>query len=142
MVEATLLLSAINWSWHCFLDPDIDNHYSSSITILGGDDKTNILNEDYHVVHHQCPGAHWSTHPTKFEKHRAEYAANKATIFNNTHAIEIYFFAILKKYDLFAERSEDFGGTMTYDDKLEQVKLRLQTYEWGPMSAKGTAKVH
>jgi hypothetical protein len=40
-------------SWHSFLDPKQDNVYASSITIFGGDEKTNILNEDYHVVHHQ-----------------------------------------------------------------------------------------
>jgi hypothetical protein len=34
----------------------------------------------------------------------------QATIFNKTHAIEIFFFAILKKYDLFAERFEDLSG--------------------------------
>ena len=61
--ESALLLSAINWAWHCFLDPDADNDYASSITIFDGDERTNILNEDFHVVHHKYPGAHWALHP-------------------------------------------------------------------------------
>ena len=57
LFEAGVLLSAINWAWHAFLDPDTTNNYASSVTIFEGCPlRTNILNEDYHVVHHQYPG--------------------------------------------------------------------------------------
>ena len=52
-LEQSLMLSGINWVWHAFLDPeDVENEYVASITILGG--TINVLNEDSHVVHHQC----------------------------------------------------------------------------------------
>lgn len=129
--ESILLLSCINWSWHCFLDPDINNVYASSITILEGESNTNILNEDYHVVHHQYPGAHWTQHPILYAKHKQDYIDKKATIFLKTHAMEIFFFAILQKYDLFADKWVDLSGTMTRQDKEDLIKTRLRTVSWG-----------
>jgi hypothetical protein len=95
-VESATLLSAINWAWHCFVDRDSTNVYASSVTIYEGEERTNILNEDFHVVHHQYPGAHWSDHPALYKKHYSEYVANRATCFKKTHAVEIFFMAILK----------------------------------------------
>lgn len=52
LVEANILLSAVNYTWHAFIDPeDHDNDYVNSTTILDGLNFT--LNEEYHVVHHQ-----------------------------------------------------------------------------------------
>jgi len=131
ILEASLLLSAINWAWHCFVDPDADNMYAYSVTIFGGRPETNILNEDYHVVHHQYPGAHWTEHPRLFEKHKEEYKANQATIFNDVHAIEIFFLAILKQYNVFAEKFVDMSNEMTMAQKEQLIKTRLRTCTWG-----------
>jgi len=136
LVESSLLLSAINWAWHCFLDPDTSNVYASSITIFDGDDKTNILNEDYHVVHHQYPGAHWSTHPKMYKKHEHEYVANKATCFHKTHAMEIFFLAILKQYGEFADRFVDLSGEMSRAEIEKLLKTRLRTCSWGDLTNK------
>jgi fatty acid desaturase len=55
VLENILLLACINWAWHAFNDLDDPmNEYISSLTILNG--PMNVLNEDYHVVHHQYPG--------------------------------------------------------------------------------------
>jgi len=131
LIEACLLLSAINWSWHSFLDPDTTNIYAYSVTIFDGEENTNILNEDYHVVHHQYPGAHWTKHPALFEKHKQDYINNKATCFRQTHAMEIFFFAILKKYDLFADKFVDLSGEMSRDEIEALIKTRLRTCSWG-----------
>jgi hypothetical protein len=136
MVESMLLLSAINWAWHCFLDPDTQNVYAYSVTIFEGEENTNILNEDYHVVHHQYPGAHWSKHPSLFEKHKEEYATNKATIFKQTHAIEIFFLAILKQYDVFADKFVDLSGEMSREEIVALIKTRLRTCSWGEFANK------
>lgn len=118
------------------VSPDTTNIYASSITIFDGDDKTNILNEDYHVVHHQYPGAHWSTHPKMYEKHSEEYKTNLATCFHNTHAMEIFFLAILGKYGEFADRFVDVSGTMSREEIEELIKTRLRTCSWGEMQNK------
>ena len=55
VAEAGILLAAVNWSWHAFLEPsDPENEYVQSITILDG--AINVLEEDFHVVHHQVCG--------------------------------------------------------------------------------------
>lgn len=131
LVEAGLLLSAINWAWHCFVDPDENNFFAYSITIFDGLPNTNILNEDYHVVHHQYPAVHWSEHPRLYEKHKQEYIDNQATIFRGTHAMEVFFLAILKQYDVFAEKFVDLNDKMTHEQKLQLVKTRIQTCTWG-----------
>jgi hypothetical protein len=52
LFENCILLSAVNWTWHAFIDPtNPENEYVNSITIFDG--QINVLNEDYHVVHHQ-----------------------------------------------------------------------------------------
>jgi hypothetical protein len=52
LVEGNILLSAVNYTWHAFIDPtNHDNDYVNSVTILDGLNFT--LDEEYHVVHHQ-----------------------------------------------------------------------------------------
>lgn len=49
--ENFFILSAINWAWHAFIDDEEpENEYINSVTIVEG--VFNVLNEDYHVVHH------------------------------------------------------------------------------------------
>lgn len=131
ILEASLLLSAINWAWHCFVDPDADNVYAYSVTIFNGFPYSNILNEDYHVVHHQYPGAHWTEHPRLFEKHKEEYVSNQATIFDGMHAIEIFFVAVFRQYHIFAEKFVDLSNTLTMEQKEQLIKTRLRTCTWG-----------
>ena len=52
LIEGNILLSAVNYTWHAFIDPnDHDDDYVNSVTILEGLNFT--LDEEYHVVHHQ-----------------------------------------------------------------------------------------
>merc|ERR1711988_1883637 len=60
-LENVVLLACVNWSWHAFNNPnDPEDEYVGSVTILDG--PINVLNEDFHVVHHQYPGEHWTKH--------------------------------------------------------------------------------
>ena len=59
MIEGNILLAAVNYTWHAFIDPqDHDNDYVNSVTILNGLNFT--LSEEYHVVHHQVRAMLWS----------------------------------------------------------------------------------
>lgn len=56
LIEGNILLSAVNYTWHAFIDPnDHDNDYVNSVTIIDGLNFT--LDEEYHVVHHQVRAA-------------------------------------------------------------------------------------
>lgn len=131
LMEASLLLSAINWAWHSFLDKDTTNVFAHSITIFNGPITSNVLNEDYHVVHHQYPGAHWTTHPALYEKHKQEYIDNIATCFDNTHAMELFFLAVAQQYEILADKFVDVTGKMSREEIVALIKTRLRTCSWG-----------
>lgn len=134
--EAGVLLAAVNWSWHAFLDPnDPENEYVQSITILDG--AINVLNEDFHVVHHQFPGAHWTDHPSHRDKVWAEYIENRASCFRRTHAFEIFGMSVARDYDALAKKfvdlyGEKHGCPMTHEERVTLIKQRLRGCWWGP----------
>jgi len=130
--EAMVLLSTFNWAWHVFLDPlDPDNEYASSITVLDG--PVNVLNEDYHLVHHQTPGAHWTQHPELYEKKKAGYVVNRASILRGTHALELFFLALLGEHKKLAGMWVDLTGEMTMEEKEQLVVARMRAVTWGPL---------
>jgi len=136
LLENVLLLSVVNWSWHCFLDPDNpENDYVLSWTALDG--PINVLNEDYHVVHHQYPTAHWSKHPELYEKHIDDYEKNRASIFRGTHVFELFFLVILNNYDELARKFVDLSGKMSFEEKVELMKARLRFCSWGHNKSAG-----
>lgn len=136
--ENILLLAAVNWCWHAFEDPDPSkphDDYVGSLTILDG--PINVLNEDYHVVHHQYPNAHWTTHPDKLRKHWPEYAKHQASVFIGTHAFELFGMIVSKDYDAIADRFVDLRGEkegrpMTKEEKVALMKARLRCCTWSP----------
>lgn len=135
--EAGLLLAAVNWSWHAFLDPaDPENEYVQSITILDG--PINVLNEDAHVVHHQYPGAHWTDHPQHQSKQWPKYIEFEASTFRHTHAFEIFGMVVARDYDALARKFVDLQGDsgtarpLTHDERVSLIQHRLRGCWWGP----------
>ena len=128
-LEASFLLAIVNWSWHAFIDPENPkNEYVLSITILDG--TYNILNEDYHVVHHKYPSAHWSNHQQLYLRDIENYKKNKAIIFKNIHAFQLFIYIMLKRYDWLSDHFIDISDSYkTKDDKIEMLKSRLK-YKW------------
>jgi hypothetical protein len=158
LLEQTILLAVVNWSWHAFLDPeDPANEFVASLTILEG--RINVLEEDYHVVHHQYPGAHWTTHPELYAKHKNEYvgaAKKQGSVFRHTHAFEIFFLIILRDYRKLAEKFVDMrspegqkiagvsggagdagwggGVTLTHTEKEQLLKVRKKIWKMSKYS--------
>jgi len=132
ILEQTILLSCVMWSWHGFLDiDDPEDGFVGSVTIQDG--PINVLNEDYHVVHHQYPGAHWETNPSLYQKHidRGEYKNAIATVLKNTHAFEICVLILLRKYDVLTDKFVDLSGTLTRDEIHELIIARVRMCWWG-----------
>lgn len=125
LLSSIIFLAAINYTWHAWTDPsEPKNIYKNSITVLNG--HYNVYNEDYHVEHHKRPQTHWEEYPINYEKHREEYASNRAIIFDNTQAFEIFFWLLFGAYDKMADHMVDLNGDMTTEDKIALLKQRLQ----------------
>eukprot|EP01083_Nonionella_stella_P313375 1124707_1 len=125
--EGLIFLSGVNWAWHMFVDPtDHHNEFVGSITLLNG--PGNVLHEDYHVVHHQYPAHHWSTHPRLFEKRKTEYYKNNASVFQQTHAMEIFFYGITRQYDKIAQKYDKsfLPKSMTRTQLVDLIKCRVR----------------
>merc|ERR1711879_415782 len=81
-IESVVFFGGISYLWHAWCEPgDINNPYIDSVTIVNG--KDNIFNEDFHVVHHTKPMAHWTDYPTLYKDSIAEYEKYNATIFTD-----------------------------------------------------------
>lgn len=144
-MEASVALCAISYMWHAFVEEtDPENQYVNSVTILNGHD--NVWNEDYHVVHHHAPNTHWTDAPAHFEKHRADYAACNATIFQDTEEGKLLQCLFEKDWDTLAKHFVDLNGKMTHEEKKALIVKRLsyvvgergrtgRRTEWGATSS-------
>jgi len=132
LIEANILLSIVNFVWHAFMDPaDPTNDYVVSTTIIEGLNFT--LKEEYHVVHHQYAGVHWTKHPELFEKHKADYKKYKGTLFHKQNLFEIFGMMVSKDYEKLASfwYGEFVGLKMAPQEVAAMLKERLQyTGSW------------
>jgi fatty acid desaturase len=124
-VSCIFLLAAINYTWHAWTDAnEPKNIYKNSITILKG--QYNVFNEDYHVEHHKRPQTHWREYPINFEKHMDEYKANRAVVFQDTQAFEVFFLILFRDFEKMADKFVDLNGDMSREDIIALLKTRLQ----------------
>mmetsp|Transcript_29057 Transcript_29057/g.68300 ORF Transcript_29057/g.68300 Transcript_29057/m.68300 type:complete len:531 (-) Transcript_29057:120-1712(-) len=133
LIEGNILLGAVNYTWHAFIDPnDHDNDYVNSVTILNGLNFT--LNEEYHVVHHQHGGVHWSRNKELYEKHIDEYKKHTATVFKDCNLFVIWGMIVAKDYDglvdNFVQYEEDESKKLSREELAQLLKERLQCTTW------------
>ncbi|CAJ1364970.1 unnamed protein product [Effrenium voratum] len=124
-LEGMILLCAISYLWHAFVEEsDPGNQYVNSVTILDGHDNT--FNEDYHVVHHHSPSTHWTDAPAHFEKHKHEYAAVTATIFQDTEEGALLQMLFENDWDSMARHFVDLNGKLSHEEKKALLVRRLK----------------
>lgn len=123
-LSCIFLLAAINYTWHAWTDPsEPKNIYKNSITVLDG--QYNVYNEDFHVEHHKRPQTHWREYPINYQKHIEEYKQNRAIIFQDTQAFELFFFILFNDFEKMADKFVDLNGDMSRDDIIALLKHRL-----------------
>ena len=114
---------------HQTCDPkDVNNPYVDSVTIVGG--KDNIFNEDYHVVHHTKPMAHWTEYPDLYKDSIEEYRKYNATIFTDCEEGQMIYWLFSENWDEMAAHMVDLNGKMTHEEKkalcLERLRSRME----------------
>jgi fatty acid desaturase len=124
-LSCIFLLAAINYTWHAWTDPtEPKNIYKNSITLLEG--QYNVYNEDFHVEHHKRPQTHWCEYPVNYAKHIEEYKSNRAVIFKDTQAFEVFFLILFSDFEKMADKFVDLNGDMSREDIIALLKHRLQ----------------
>lgn len=123
-LELNIYLSAINWAWHCFIDPsDPDNGYVKSVTILKG--QYDVWHEDFHAMHHMRGNKHWSDSIKDYQEKYQEFVDNQATIFEDTQEFELFFRVICRDFEYLADHFVDGSGKLSKEDKVALMKKRL-----------------
>jgi len=140
-VEGNILLSIVNFVWHGFIDPDDPNNdYVNSTTVVEGLNFT--LGEEYHVVHHQYAGAHWTRHKDLYLKHMEQYKACVPTAFYKQNVGFIFGYMITQDYAKLAEcyYKPLWKDGMTTEELQDLLKIRLQSH--GPDLARRVGRTH
>eukprot|EP00529_Nitzschia_sp_RCC80_P018930 CAMPEP_0113488676 /NCGR_PEP_ID=MMETSP0014_2-20120614/26140_1 /TAXON_ID=2857 /ORGANISM="Nitzschia sp." /LENGTH=512 /DNA_ID=CAMNT_0000382397 /DNA_START=162 /DNA_END=1700 /DNA_ORIENTATION=- /assembly_acc=CAM_ASM_000159 len=133
VVEGNILLAMVNYTWHAFIDPsDPENDYVNSVTILEG--LNFCLKEEYHVVHHQYAGIHWSRHEEKYDEHLDGYIDCTATVFEKCNIFVIWGMIVAKDYEGLTEHyvqlNPDKSKHLTKQQLAQLLKERLQSTTW------------
>ncbi|MDX2001046.1 MAG: fatty acid desaturase [Chitinophagales bacterium] len=98
-------MMAGNWGQHAFIDAaDPGNSYKNSITCINSVYNKTCFNDGYHIGHHLRPALHWTELPKDFQKHKAEYAANRAIVFEGLDFFVIWFLLMTKNYKALAKK--------------------------------------
>jgi len=111
-----------NWAQHAFIDASTPaNNYRNSITCINNVYNQRCFNDGYHIGHHLKPHMHWTDMPQDFEKNLDKYIANKAIVFEGIDYFVIWFWLMLKRYDILAKHFVNIGNT--YQSKEEIIAL-------------------
>jgi len=127
-VEAIMLLGAIAWFQHAFVDPDTpDDELINSITIV--DSTYDVFSADYHAVHHLAPRLPWWKSRQHYEADAATYKAKRATVFRDCQEFECFFLLLAGNMEALVDRMvqpEDVATGTAHRKrawKLRQVDL-------------------
>jgi hypothetical protein len=109
-VIARFGMMAGNWGQHAFIDRDApENNYRNSITCINAVYNRRCFNDGYHISHHLKATRHWTEHPDEFKRNLANYAAERAIVFEGIDFFVVWLFLMLKRYDLLAARLVPLG---------------------------------
>ena len=133
LIEGNILLAIVNYTWHAFIEPsDPGNDYVNSLTVIEG--LNFCMKEEYHVVHHQYAGVHWTKHKALFEKHLPEYKAGRASIFYKENLFVIFGAIVAGDYAKLADLYYDPENAIPREEKIDMMRRRTQCC--GPEIAK------
>ncbi|AKF09018.1 fatty acid desaturase family protein [Sandaracinus amylolyticus] len=125
------LMMCGNWGQHAFIDQnDPGNSYKSSITCINVRYNQRAFNDGYHISHHLVANRHWTEHPGELLANRAKYAANGAIIFQGIDFFQVWFFLMLKRYDVLAKHFVDLAEQPRSDEEIiALLKSRVQRFD-------------
>jgi hypothetical protein len=122
-----LIMMMGNWTQHAFIDPaDPGNPYKNSITCINIKYNHKCWNDGYHISNHIKPTLHWTEHPEEFIRNKASYIDNRAVVFEGLDFLKVFYYLMLKRYDLLANNFVDMNGAYQSSEEVMQL-LRART---------------
>jgi fatty acid desaturase len=111
-VLSRVIMMMGNWAQHSFVDPeDPGNLYKNSITCINTPYNKKCWNDGYHISHHIKPAMHWTLHPNHLQEHKAEYASNKALVFEGIEFLTVWINLMRNRYDRLAAHLVNIDGS-------------------------------
>jgi fatty acid desaturase len=129
LVLMRTLMMMGNWTQHSFISQEHpEDPFQSSITCINTRYNRRCFNDGYHILHHLSPRAHWTEHPTLFEKALPEYAAHDAIVFDGADYFEIWLNMMLGRWGFLADRFVHLEGAprRTKDEVIAFLQSRVQ----------------
>jgi len=117
-----------NWAQHAFIDArEPENNYRNSITCINNVYNKRCFNDGYHIGHHLKPHMHWTDMPQDFKKNIEHYIFNRAIVFEGIDYFIIWFWLMLKRYDILAKHFVNIGNTYQSEEEIiVMLKKRTQ----------------
>jgi fatty acid desaturase len=128
LLMRTLMMMG-NWTQHSFISQEHpEDPFQSSITCINTRYNRRCFNDGYHILHHLAPRAHWTEHPTLFEKALPEYAAHDAIVFDGVDYFQIWLNMMLGRWGFLADRFVHLEGApaRSRDDVIAFLQSRVQ----------------
>lgn len=124
-------MMAGNWGQHAFIDAnDPANNYRNSITLINSVYNRRCFNDGYHIGHHLRPHMHWTDMANDFVKNKDKYATNKAIVFEGMDFQMVWFWLMLKRYDVLADKFVNINNVyQSKDEVIAFLKERTRRVE-------------
>jgi hypothetical protein len=128
-VVVRFAMMAGNWGQHAFVDQaDPENNYRNSITCINATYNRRCFNDGYHISHHLKASRHWTDHPKEFTDNIANYAAERALVFEGIDFFVVWLFLMLRRYDWLAARLVPLGDAPI--DTAEAIAVMRSRTGW------------
>lgn len=122
-------MMAGNWAQHSFVDAaDPENNYKNSITCINAVYNQKCFNDGYHIGHHLKANRHWTDLPRDFRENIEKYASNKAIVFRKLDFFSIWFFLMIKNYNVLANHyvQLDESNPLSKEEIIALLKQRTR----------------
>ncbi len=128
LVFARLVMMLGNWTQHAFIDAaNPDNLYTNSINCINTKYNEMCWNDGYHIIHHLRPGMHYTEMPGELLKRKAEFAKNKAIVFDGIHYLHIFTYLLTKRYDKLADNLVNIDNMFgSREEAIQLMKERTR----------------